>query len=185
MEDEKIIELYFCRNEEAVAETEKKYKTYCQSIAVNILHNCDDAEECVNSAWLGAWNSIPPEKPQNLKVYLAKITRNAAINKLKFKKAEKRGCEEENTVFDELSECIPAKENVEEEVMAKELENSINRFAKNLPQRERNVFIRRYFFMETTEEIGKRYSISANNAAVILHRVRKKLKKHLEKEGFV
>ena len=149
------------------------------------MHKADDADECVNSVWFSTWNSIPPTRPQNLKIFLAKITRNISINKLKSRNAEKRIGNETAEVFDELSECIPSKENVEENFVAKELEESINRFVAKLPEKERNVFIRRYFFMENIKEIGERYYASSNNIAVILHRVRKKLKKHLEKEGFI
>ncbi|MBQ7874356.1 MAG: sigma-70 family RNA polymerase sigma factor [Oscillospiraceae bacterium] len=184
MRDDEIISLYFERDEKALAETEEKYGAYCRAVAENILRNSEDVEECINSAWLGAWNAIPPNTPKNLKIFLAKITRNIALNKLKAKTAEKRGGDESCAILDELSECISSGESIEEGFVAKELGESINRFAARLPKRERNIFIRRYFFMETAETIGERYALSANNVAVILHRIRKKLKNHLEKEGY-
>lgn len=185
MRDEEITDLYFERNENAIAETEKKYKNYCLSVAENILENKEDAEECFNSALFALWNSVPPEKPRNLKLFLAKIIRNAAINRYKEKNAEKRGGGRTQAVLEELSECVAAAESAEELFDAKELEKSINRFLKNLPEKERNIFIRRYFFMENLGEIAERYGISENSAAVILCRVRKKLKKYLKREGFI
>lgn len=184
MQDEEIIALCFEKNEKAIDEISAKYGAYSRKVAENVLRNPEDAEECFNSALLAFWKCVPPEKPENLRVFLAKITRNLALNKLREKNTEKRGGNENAEVFEELSECIPSGENVEESFIAKELGESINRFAKKLPERERNVFIRRYFFMETMEEIGKRFGISAGNAAAILHRIRKKLRKHLEKEGY-
>lgn len=185
MKDSEIIELYFERSEEAIEKTSEKYGAYCKTVAENILKNPEDSEECVNTALLRLWNSVPPEKPENLKIFLAKITRNAAINTLKEKLAEKRGGKNEILAFEELSECVPSKNNVEESYDAAELERSINSFAKNLPEKERNIFIRRYFFFESPKEIGKRYGFSENRVSVILHRIRKKLRKHLEREGFV
>ena len=185
MKDLEIVELYFERNEEAIEKTSEKYGAYCRTVAENILKNPEDSEECLNTALLRLWNSVPPEKPENLKIFLAKITRNLAVNKLKMNLAEKRGGKNEVFAFEELSECVPAKNSVEEGFDAAELEKSINRFAKNLPEKERNIFIRRYFFFESPKEIGGRYAFSENRVSVILHRIRKKLRKHLEKEGFL
>lgn len=185
MKDSEIVELYFERNEEAIEKTSEKYGAYCKAVAENILKNPEDSEECLNSALLCLWNSVPPEKPGNLKIFLAKITRNLALNTLKAKFAEKRGGKEGFAAFDELSECIPAGNSIEESFDAAELEKAINDFAKNLPEKERNIFIRRYFFFESPKEIAERYSFSENRVSVILHRIRKKLRKHLEKEGFL
>ena len=183
MEDMEIVELFFDRNEEAIKKTSEKYGAYCKAVAENILKNPEDSEECVNTALLRLWNSVPPEKPENLKIFLAKITRNVAINNLKAKFAEKRGGREGFAAFDELSECIPSKNNVEEIFDEKELEKAINEFVKNLPEKERNIFIRRYFFFESTKKIGERFSFSSNRVSVILHRTRRKLLEHLKKEG--
>ena len=185
MKDSEIIELYFERNEEAIEKTSEKYGAYCKTVAENILKNPEDSEECLSSALFVLWNSIPPQKPENLKIFLAKITRNLALNTLKAKFAEKRGGKEGFAAFDELSECIPAGNSIEESFDAAELEKAINDFAKNLPEKERNIFIRRYFFFESPKKIGERYAFSENRVSVILHRIRKKLQKHLEKEGFV
>ena len=185
MRDDEIIALYFLRDENAITASAEKYGAYCRTVAENILRDSEDADECLNSALLGAWNSIPPNSPENLKIFLAKITRNLALNKLKAKTAEKRGGGETAAVLDELSECIPSGENIEDKIIAKELEKSVNLFVSKLPKRERNVFIRRYFFMESADIIGERYSLSPNSVGVILHRIRKKLRKHLEKEGYI
>ena len=185
MRDEDIINLYLSRSEDAIFETEEKYGAYCKTVAKNILNNKEDSEECFNTTLLKVWNSVPPQKPRNFKIYLAKITRNTAINKLKEKAAQKRGNDEKSEIFEELSECIKSKENVEKEFEEKEFFESINSFAKNLSEKERNIFIRRYFFLEETEEISQRYGYSKNRVSVILFRVRKKLHLYLEKEGFI
>ena len=130
MNDEEIIALYFERNEAAIKESENKYKNYCLAAAENILESKEDAEECLNSALLAVWNSIPPQNPNNLKIYIAKITRNFALNKLKEKTAEKRGGGRTDAVMEELAECVPAKENTEDAFDAMELEKSINRSEK-------------------------------------------------------
>ena len=183
MEDKDIIRLYFERNEEAIRKTEEKYGGYCYKTAENILGDSGKAEECLNSALLGVWNSVPPNEPNNLKVYLAKISRNLAIGMLEKENAKQRGG---NCVFEaeELSEFLPSKENVEESYDAKELGESINSFVSELPEKERKIFIRRYFFFENPKIIGENFGFSENRVSVILHRTRKKLKKHLEKEGF-
>ena len=185
MQDDEIVALCFVRDENAIEEISKKYGAYCRKVAENILRDSEDAEECMNSALLAFWNCVPPEKPENLKIFLAKITRNLALNKFREKNTEKRGGGKIAVIFDELSECVSSGENIEENFIAKELGESINLFAKKLPERERNIFIRRYFFMESAEEIGERYSVSVGNVAVIIHRIRKKLKKHLEREGYI
>ena len=182
MEDKEIIRLYFERDEKAISETEEKYGAYCRKTAENILGDFGKAEECLNSALLGVWKSVPPNEPKNLKIYVAKITRNFAIGIFEKEKAEKRGGKAFFETLEELSESIPSKESVEESYFEKELGESINRFVKNLPEKERKIFIRRYFFFETVEKIGERFGFSANRVSVILHITRKKLKKYLEKE---
>lgn len=184
MEDKDIIRLYFERDEKAISETEEKYGAYCRKTAENILGDFGKAEECFNSALLGIWNSVPPSEPKNLKIYAAKITRNFAIGILEKEKTEKRGGGTFSEALEEISESVSSKENVEESFFAKELGEKINLFIKNLPETERKIFIRRYFFFETTEKIGERFGFSQNRVSVILHRTRKKLKKYLEKEGF-
>lgn len=184
MEDSQIIELYFKRKEEAIKETDSKYGSYCFAIADNILHNAEDAEECVSDTWLKAWNAIPPGRPTVLRMFLAKITRNLSFNRFHARNAEKRGGGEVHLVLEELAECIANESDTESEYIAKELEQSIRSFVRELPEREGNVFVRRYFFTEPVAVIAKRYSMTDNHVMVVLSRTRKKLKEHLSKEGY-
>ena len=184
MQDEKIVQLYWDRDEEAIRETEEKYGTYCDAVAWNILHDREDSRECVNDTLLRAWNAMPPQRPQKLRMFLAKITRNLAFDKYKAKTAAKRGGETELVLY-ELAECVAAGESLEETVIVGELVAAVNRFVAALPARERNVFIRRYFFTETTAQIGERYALSVKNVTVILSRTRRKLRVFLEKGGYL
>ena len=184
MEDKQIIELFWQRNEAAIEETSKKYGAYCFTIADNILNNQEDAEECLNDTWLKAWNAIPPQKPDNLRLFLAKITRNLSLNRVEAQNAKKRGSGEFALVLDELSECIASYSDVENTYLAKELGESVRKFVRKLPEREGNVFVRRYFFMESVVAIAKKYRLTENHVMVMLSRTRKKLKKYLIKEGY-
>ena len=183
MEDAKILQLYWERNETAITETADKYGTYCTCIAQNILHSPEDCEECVNDTWLRTWNAIPPQRPKCLGAFLAKITRNLAFDRYKAQSAQKRNKEME-MVLDELADCLTTGITAEDHAVGKELEKAINTFLKALPEREGNLFIRRYFFVETPADIGKRYGISAGNVVVILTRTRQKLRVYLQKEGY-
>ncbi len=185
LEDEKIIELYWQRDENAISKTDQKYGAYCQSIANNILQNKEDSEECVNDTWLKAWESIPPQKPVNFRMYLAKIVRNLAFNRFNANRAKKRGGGEMVLVLEELSECIADKTDVEQELIGKELKEYILGFIKELPERDRNIFVRRYFYVDPVKSIAKRYGVSENYVMVILSRIRKLLKCSLKKEGFI
>ena len=184
MEDHRIIELYWQKNEDAIKETDRKYGTYCFAIANNILRSTEDSKECVNDTWLSAWNAIPPQKPRILQMFLAKITRNLSFNRFNARSAKKRGGGEIILVLDELAECIAGEADVEREYEAKELGQCIRLFVRALPERDGNVFVRRYFFTEPVWEIAKRYDLTENHVLVILSRTRKKLKTHLKKEGF-
>ncbi|MBR0484353.1 MAG: sigma-70 family RNA polymerase sigma factor [Oscillospiraceae bacterium] len=185
MDDAQIIDLYFARSQNAVRETEKIYGAYCFSIADNILHNRQDVEECVSDTWLRAWNSIPPQKPSRLKLFLGKITRNLAFDRYRQKNADKRGNGECSAVLDELAECVASSDDVEKSFDAKILRQSLNRFLKSLPQRERQIFLKRYFYAESVKSIAGEFQITANHCTVILKRVRKKLQAYLEQEGFL
>ena len=148
MEDTAILELYWARDEQAIAETQKSYGKYCYSIAYHILHDREDTEECLNDTWMRAWNAIPPKKPNRLELFLGTITRNLSFDRWKAKNAQKRGNGIMDTTLDELAECIPAAHNTEEAVEAAELERSINAFLHTLSEQECNVFLRRYWFVE-------------------------------------
>lgn len=184
MEDSEIINLYFARNQAAIAETSKKYGSYCRTVADNILHNPEDTEECVNDTWLRVWDAIPPARPARLRLFLAKITRNLAFDRYKQCSAEKRGGGEIAAVLDELSECVADTVDVEGELQSRALRRCIAEFAAELPQRERRVFIGRYFYAQSIAEVAAQLGIRRNHVYVLLSRVRKKLRTHLEEEGF-
>ncbi len=185
MEDSQIIELYWQKNGDAISETANKYGAYCFTIADNILHSTEDSEECVNDTWLHAWNTIPPQRPNAFRMFLAKITRNLSFDRFNARNAEKRGSGEITFVLDELSECLASEADVEAAYEVTELEQRICRFVRALPERDRNVFVRRYFFTEPVASIAERYGLTANNIMVILSRTRKKLKHELMREGYL
>ena len=185
MEDSRIVELYWQRSSDAIAESNIKYGPYCFTVANNILGSPEDSEECVNDTWLAAWNAMPPGRPARLQMFLTKITRNLSFNRFQARAAKKRGGGEIILVLDELAECIPGESSVEQEYEAKELSRAIQAFVRELPERDGNVFVRRYFFTESAAQIAGRYSMTENHVMVILSRVRKKLKTHLVKEGFI
>ena len=184
MQDEEIIQLYFKRDESAIAMTEKAYGKYCFSVAENILHNPQDSEECVSDTWLRAWQSIPPQKPLRFKLFLAKIARNLAFDRYRMRHAEKRSGDEMAVVLDELEECIASNEDIEQEYEQKNLKEIINAFLRTLPTRERQIFLRRYFYAEPVKEIADTFGLNQNHVSVILKRTRKKLAEHLKKEGY-
>lgn len=185
MEDAKILELYWSRDPKAIDQSKEKYGSYCFSVANHILQSREDSEECVNDTWFQAWNRIPPHRPNVLRMFLAKITRSVALNRFRACTAQKRGSGQVVLVLEELSECLAGEANVEEQVIAEELGESIRRFVRELPVREGDIFSRRYFFTESIGEIAKSYGLRENHVAVLLNRSRKKLKDHLRKEGFL
>ena len=184
MEDAKIIELYNERSELAVAETEHKFGKMLFSIAMNILSNREDSEETVNDTYGKAWNSIPPQKPNCLKAFLAKITRNLSLNRYKEKMRDKRGNGEVVLALDEMDEFLAGTSDVVSEYEQKEFLAMLNRFLYSLPERERSIFILRYFYMDSTKDIAIAHSIKESNVLMILSRTRKKLKETLEREGY-
>lgn len=182
MTDDEIIALYQRRDESAIQATSDSYGPYCHSIADRILGSQEDAEECVNDTWLRAWNTIPPQRPNCLRMFLAKITRNLAFDAFKRGRAGKRGGGELLLALDELEECVSDGSDVESAVITEELRRGVDRFLRELPRRERDVFLRRYFFVESTGEIAERYGLRPDHVLVILSRTRKKLRSYLEKE---
>ena len=184
MDDTVIIQLYWSRNQDAIAQTELKYGAYCFSIADHILQNRADSEECVSSTWLHAWNAIPPQRPEHLKLFLAKITRNLSFNRYNELHAHKRGSGELPLVLDELAECVDGRADVEHTCETRELGRCISSFLHTLPPRDAGIFIRRYFYTEPVTAIARQYGLSENHVSVILNRIRRKLKEHLIKEGY-
>lgn len=185
MEDRQIIDLYWARDPQAIAQSKEKYGAYCFRVADCVLGSREDAEECVNDTWFHAWNGMPPHRPNVLRMFLAKITRRVAFNRWKAESAQKRGGGQLTLVLDELAECLADETDVEDTVIAAELGDCIRRFVATLPTREGDVFARRYFFTESMEEIAGRYGLTVNHTMVLLSRTRKKLKAHLTKEGYL
>ena len=185
MEDSRIVELYWERSENAVAETAKKYGRYCRSIAYHILGDAGDADEMVNDTYMGAWSSMPPHRPSVLSTFLGKITRRASINRWNERKAEKRGKGEVPLALDELSEAVAAPGSPEQAVEAQELTRTINGFLASLPELERDVFVCRYWFLAPVAEISGKFGFTPSKTKSMLFRTRQKLKAHLEKEGFL
>lgn len=181
MDDKRIIELYFARCEDAITETDKKYGAYCVSIARSILNSPEDAEECVNDAYLGVWNSIPPAVPRVFSAFVGRIVRNIALNRLAMLSASKRSRTAE-VVYEEAEELIPDTkgEDVSTEIA---LRDAVNGFLCTLPKRTRIVFMRRYWYFCSVAEIAEGTGITEANVKVLLLRTRKKFKAYLEKEG--
>ena len=185
MDDAKIVQLYFVRDEQAIPETANKYGNYCTSIAKNILGNHEDAEECVNDTYLNTWNAIPPNRPQMLSTFLGKIVRNLAFNRYKYNTANKRGSGEVSLVLDELAACVSGKDDVEQAYEHKELVASINDFLGTLPSEKRNIFVCRYWYSDSIADIATRYDMTYAAVSMTLNRLRTKLHNYLIKRGYM
>lgn len=184
MEDKDIVQMYWDRNERAIDETSAKYGSYCTSIAMNILHNREDAEECVNDTYLNTWKSIPPHKPNMLSTFLGKIVRNLSFNKYKQTHSAKRGGDETALILDELREIVSDKEAVLDSVLRNELIKSIDSFIKTLPAEKRYIFIRRYWYSDSIKRVAAGCGRSENSVSVELNRMRNKLRKYLTERGY-
>lgn len=185
MRDTDIIELYWKRSEAAISETTIKYGKYCRTISYAILHNAEDAEECVNDTYLSAWRSIPPKRPNSLQAYLGKITRNLSLNKYKLYSAQKRGMGETAIALSELEESIPSENDVQQASDEKHLVDCIKKFLYAQPKIKRNVFVRRYWYLSSVREIADEYKMSESKITSMLLRMRKQLKIYLEEEGII
>ena len=183
MEDCRIIELYWQRNETAIEETHTKYGHYLSTISMNIVKNLEDMEECVNDTYLHAWNSIPPTIPNILKVYLGTIVRNLSLDCYKKRFTTHHAANQFTVLLSELEECLPAAGSVEQTLEDKEIAAQISRFLRTLSTEKQQIFIRRYFYCEDIKEISKRLGFSQSKVKSALFDTRKKLRKHLEKEG--
>lgn len=181
MDDTAIIEMYFCRDQQAIAETDKKYGALCRSISSRIVGDERDCEECVNDSYLKVWNSVPPNRPSSLCAYLGRIVRNLSLDLFRKKNAAKRA-EKDALCFEELSECIPDRPLGEAEDPA--LKDCLNNWLKALTKEQRIYFLRRYWLGEPLSDISLKYGISPNSLSVTLHRLRKSLKRALEQGGF-
>lgn len=187
MEDSRIVELFWQRDERAIAETDRKYGAYCRTVALRVLNNEQDAEESVNDGYLDAWNRIPPHRPSALGAFLGKIVRHLAIDKLRKRNSQKRGGQEVFAALDELEECIPSDSDVEQEFQKNELARAINDFLSSLPETERRVFLRRYWYMDPVSQLCERFGFSESKVKTMLYRTREKLRTFLAEqnlEGF-
>ena len=183
MTTNELVKLFWERDERALEETQKRYADYCFSLANNILCNREDAEECVNDTYLRIWRSIPPARPKNFVAYLAKTVHNLSVDKLKARLRGKRNAP--IVALEELEECLFSdNDDFSEGVELAELQTAIDRFLRTCPERDRAIFIRRYFFCETQEFISEKFGTTTSNTTKILVRTRNKLKDYLKKEGY-
>lgn len=185
MHDEKIVELYWQRSDEAIQETARKFSSYCHTIAYNILNDISDSEECVNDTWLAAWNSMPSNRPSKLAPYLGKITRNLALNIAFAQSRKKRVSKNLTLALDELDECVANDADLERAVELNELRAAIREFVSSLPEEERRFFLARYWYFESEKEISERMGCTRSKLASKLSRTRKKLKEYLREEGLI
>ena len=183
MSDDEIIELYFARDERALAQTERKYGPYCFSLANNILASPEDAEETVSDTYLKAWQTIPPKRPGVLRMYLAKITRNLALSRWRGLTARKRGGGQIELALDELHECLPGGKSEEELIENRVLTEALNRFLGSLPEQTRKIFMLRYWYLCSVRKIAGSLGLSESGVKMSLLRSRKQLKAMLQKEG--
>lgn len=183
MNDSKIIELFFERSEQAITELSEKYYELSHKVAFNILGNEADAQECVNDAFLGIWNSIPPQQPEPLSAYVYKVVRNVSLKKYRSNTSLKRNSHYD-TALDEIEGCLPSSFSVEAEINLEVLSTEINAFLASIGRDNRIIFVKRYWFGEEISSIANDLSITKHNATVKLSRTRKALKKHLIEKGF-
>ena len=180
MDDEKIIELFLVRSEQAINETKNSYGGYCTKICSNILTNRQDAEECVNDAYMKLWDTIPPQKPRSLKAYLSKIIRNLALDRYEKNHAKKRGSGKTDAVFEEIEDFLPASGDDIADSLA--LRDAINRFLIELEKEDRIIFVQRYWYFCQVKDIAMMRGLSVSNVKMTLKRTRDKLREYLQKE---
>lgn len=184
MQDEQIIELYFARAESAIAETDIKYGRYCTTIAFNILRSNEDSEECKNDTYMKTWNVIPPKKPDNFRAFIGRIARNLALDMYEKMHRKKRDINSTEAILDELAECIPDRNSDVEKISEDaELRDCINTFLGTISEENRKIFVRRYWYAGSVEDIARDYGFGKSKVKMSLLRTREKLKEYLESEG--
>jgi RNA polymerase sigma-70 factor (ECF subfamily) len=181
MTDEQMLALYLARDEQALAETAHSYGRYCHSIAQRILGNEQDSEECVNDAYARAWATIPPEHPASLCSYMGMLTRNLAIDRLRYRMRERRGGERLTVALDELEDCLCDDGGMRVDDIV--LRDALARFLGSLPERTRSIFLQRYFYLCSVEDVARIHRLSVGAVKSCLHRTRERLKVFLQKEG--
>ena len=183
--DTEIIGLLQKRDEAAISAVKEQYGPLCRQLALQILGNEQDADECLNDALLKLWNSIPPAEPEFLKAYLAATVRNLALNRRKAEHSIKRGGNQVPLVLDELAEVAPSAQDVTADVEQRLLQETIRAFIRALPDKQQRIFMQRYFYMMQLREIADENGISENSVTVTLHRLRRKLQDTLRKEQYI
>lgn len=185
MEDAAIVDLYLKRDERAIRETSGKYGAQLLSLAYHVTEDSQTAEECLNDAYLKAWQSIPPNEPREyLFPYLAKIVRQVSFDAVRYRNRKKRSAQM-TELSEELEQTVSGLETPESEADAKMLMREVTGYLKTLPEKRRTMFLRRYYFMDSIPEIAKKYNVKETYVRLTLHRVRNGLKKHLEEAGYI
>ena len=184
MKDAQIIDLYWQRNEQAINASNDQYGSFCKRVAMNILNNNEDSEECVNDTWHKAWDNIPPQKPNSLAAFFGRITRNLSLSRFRANRAKKR-YDGITMLLSELEDCIPAKCSIEQEIEGKQLAEIISDWLALLPKDDRVLFMRRYWFGDALKELAKESGTNQNQLAQRMFRLRSSLKDTLEKEGIL
>lgn len=184
MEDREIIQLFWERDESAIRETSQKFGGYCRSIARGILKNYEDSEDCVNETLMRAWESIPPKKPPSLGAFLGRITKNIALDRIKYSQREKRGGSELTLVYEELSEIISGDSGADDILVRKEMMSLISRFLRGSSDVNRRVFVLRYWYCRSVSDIARELGLKEDHTYTILSRMREKLRRYLKKEGY-
>lgn len=181
MEDSCIVELYFERSETAIQETDRKYRAFLQQVAYNILRDLEDTEEIVNDTYMGAWNAIPPTRPNNFKHFLSRITRNLSFDRLDYLNAGKR-----RALFVEMDECIPDRKSDMEKIWeAREIGRVLNSFLETLDPKSCAVFLGRYYYSYSIEELAEQYALSGRQVKYLLSKARRQLRERFEREGVI
>lgn len=181
MDDKEIVELFLQRSETAIDAVSQRYGAMCRGIAMNLLRSQEDAEECVNDTWHALWNAIPPQEPEKLGPFIARITRNLAMKRLSHHGAQKRTAV--TVSYEELSQCIPAGQTVEDILEQKELLQKLEKFLDTLDRDSRDLFLRRYWFMDSIAQIAEGFGMTQTRVTTRLYRIRNKLKDYLAKEA--
>ena len=182
MEDREIVQLYWDRDERAIGESDRKYGALCRGVALRVLESIEDSEECVSDTWLRSWNTIPPQRPNLLGAFLARITRNLALDRWRAARAERRGGGETALALEELEDCVSGL-SLEDEVERRELVRALTGFLRSLPEGDRNLFLRRYWAVETLEKLAKEEGQSVSALHRRLRKLRAALADWLRKEG--
>ena len=181
MDDAAIVRLYWDRNEQAIPATAEKYGSYCTAIARNILGSPEDAEECVNDAYMLAWNAMPPHRPARLPPFLGRIARNTALDRYDYNTAQCRGALP--AVLEELGECVSGAP-LEEALDLRALGEAISDYLDTVSPAARRTFLWRYWYGDSLEDIARRYGYTTSKVKSLLHRTRKGLREHLTREGY-